>query len=77
MSFEVFMAVKIQVEFMWSVMPCSVVRYQHFRGPYCLYLQSEVIRLHCAFPFLFNYLLSCSYFLWCVNPLPCTVGLMV
>jgi hypothetical protein len=43
------MAVKIQVEFMWSVMPCSVVRYQHFRGPYCLHLQGEVT-LKCWYP---------------------------
>jgi hypothetical protein len=32
MRFEVFMAVKIQVEVFWIVMPCSVVKgYQHFR----------------------------------------------
>jgi hypothetical protein len=37
--FEVFMAVKIQVEVFWVVMSCGVVvGYQHFRGPCCLHL---------------------------------------
>jgi len=40
--FEVFTAVKIQVEFFWVVMPYSaVVEYQRFRGPCCLHLQDE------------------------------------
>jgi hypothetical protein len=40
---EVFMAVKIQTEIFWVVMPCSVVvGYQHFRGPCCLHLHNEV-----------------------------------
>jgi hypothetical protein len=35
--FEFLMVVKNQVEFLWVVMPCSVVvRYHHFRGPCCL-----------------------------------------
>jgi hypothetical protein len=34
------MAVKIQVEVFWVVMPCSVVAgYQRFGGPCCLHLQ--------------------------------------
>jgi hypothetical protein len=33
--FEVFTAVKIQVEFFWVLMPCSVVGYHCFRGPCC------------------------------------------
>jgi hypothetical protein len=41
--FEVFMAVKIQVEAFWVVTPCSVaVGYQRFRGPCCLHLQGEM-----------------------------------
>jgi len=41
--FEVFMAVKIQVEVLWVVTPCSVVvGYHCFRGPCCHHLQSEV-----------------------------------
>jgi len=37
---EVYMAVNIQVNFFWVVMPCSVVvGYQHLRGPCWLHLQ--------------------------------------
>jgi len=40
--FEVFMAVKIQIEVFWVVMPCSVVLgYKHFRGPCCLHLITQ------------------------------------
>jgi hypothetical protein len=40
--FEVFMAVRIQVEIFWVMMLRSaVVRYQCFGGPYCLHLQLE------------------------------------
>jgi len=36
--FEVFMAVKIQVEVVWVVTPCSVmVGYRRFGGPWCLH----------------------------------------
>jgi hypothetical protein len=42
MGFEVFMAMKIQVEVFWAVMPCSVtVGCLHFRGPPCLHLHAE------------------------------------
>jgi len=38
-KFEVFTAVKIEVEFFWVVTPCSVmVGYQHFGGPYCMHV---------------------------------------
>jgi len=38
--FDVFMAVKIQVEVFWVVMPCSVVvGHRRFGGPCCLHLQ--------------------------------------
>jgi hypothetical protein len=38
--FEVFTAVKIQIEVFWVVTPCSVVLgYRRFGGPYCLHLQ--------------------------------------
>jgi len=52
MRSEVFIAVKIQVEALWVVIPCSVaVGYQHFGGPCCLRFQGEVIgdgkRGHC------------------------------
>jgi hypothetical protein len=41
-SFEVFKVVKIQVEVLWVVTPCSdVVGYQRFEGPCCLHLQGE------------------------------------
>jgi hypothetical protein len=41
--FEVFIAVKIQVEVFWVVMVCSVrVGYQCFGGPCCLHLHGEV-----------------------------------
>jgi hypothetical protein len=37
------MAVKIQVEVLWVVTPCSVVvGYQSFSDPCCLHLQGEV-----------------------------------
>jgi hypothetical protein len=39
--FVVFTGVKVQVEVFWTVIPCSVVGYQRFGGPYCLYLQVE------------------------------------
>jgi len=40
--FEIFTAVKIQVEFFWVIMPCSVVvGYQCFRGPCCCHLQGQ------------------------------------
>jgi hypothetical protein len=40
--FEVFTAMKIQVQFFWVVTPCGVVvGYQRFRGPFCLYLKGE------------------------------------
>jgi phage gp45-like len=40
--FEVFMAVKIQVEALWVVMPRSVVaEHQHFRGQRYLHVQGE------------------------------------
>jgi len=38
--FEVFTAVRIQVETFWGVMPCIVsLGYQRFGGPCCLHLQ--------------------------------------
>jgi len=38
-AFEVFTAVKIQVEVFWVVTPCSVVvGYRRFRGPCCVHL---------------------------------------
>jgi len=41
--FEVFTAVKIQVQVFWVVMPCSVaVRYRCFGGPCCFHLGGEV-----------------------------------
>jgi hypothetical protein len=40
--FEVFMAVKMQVEVFWVVMPCSYAAgYQCFRKPCCLHLYTE------------------------------------
>jgi hypothetical protein len=40
--FEIYMEVKIQVEFLWVVTLCSfVVGYQRFGGPWCLHLQGE------------------------------------
>jgi len=43
MRFEVYTAVKIQVEALWVVTPCSVVvGYQRFGRPCCLYLQGEI-----------------------------------
>jgi len=42
-GFEVFTAVKTQVEVFWIVMPCNVViGHQCFRGPCCLYLQKTL-----------------------------------
>jgi hypothetical protein len=42
-GFEIFTALKIQVEVFWVVMPYSVVvGHQHFREPCCLHLQGEV-----------------------------------
>jgi hypothetical protein len=41
--FEVFTAVKIQVEVFWTMAPCSdMARYQRFRGICCIHLQGEV-----------------------------------
>jgi hypothetical protein len=41
--FEAFTVVKIQVEVLCVVTPCSVeVGYQSFGGPCCLYLHGEV-----------------------------------
>jgi len=34
-----------QVQVFWVVMLCSVVGYQHFRGPCCFHLQGEVARM--------------------------------
>jgi hypothetical protein len=42
MRFEVFTAVKIQVEVFWVVTLYNVVGYQLSRGPRCLHLQSDV-----------------------------------
>jgi hypothetical protein len=40
---KIFTAVKIQVDVIWVVTPCSVmVHYQRFGGPCCLHLQGEV-----------------------------------
>jgi hypothetical protein len=47
--FEVFMAVKIQVMALWVVTPCSdIVGYQHFRGPCCLQLQGDAVKILCS-----------------------------
>jgi len=54
-TFEVFMAVKIQIVVFWVVMQWSVVvAYQYFRGPCCLHLQHGPLKcwyatttLHC------------------------------
>jgi hypothetical protein len=41
--FEVLVAMKIQVEFFWVLMPSSVaVGYQHFMGPCYLHQQGKV-----------------------------------
>jgi hypothetical protein len=41
------MAVKIQVEFLWVVTPCSdVVGHQRFGGSCCIHLQGEAKSLH-------------------------------
>jgi hypothetical protein len=43
MRFQAFTTVKIQIEILWVVTPCSVVvGYQRFRGPCCLHLQGEL-----------------------------------
>jgi len=48
-SFEAFMAAMFQVVF-WVLTPCGVVvRYQRFRGPFCLFLQGEDGELCYAF----------------------------
>jgi len=42
-DFEVFTAVKIQVEVFWVVTSCSVVvGYQRFGEPCCLHLEDKV-----------------------------------
>jgi hypothetical protein len=43
--FEVFTAVKIQVQVFWVVTPCNdVVGYQRFRNPCCLHLQGMMAK---------------------------------
>jgi hypothetical protein len=53
-SFEVFAAVRFQVEMFWNVMPRSFVKgYERFGRSYCLHLQSEVEEM-----------MSCSVAVW-------------
>jgi hypothetical protein len=42
--YEVFGAVKIQVEFFWLWLCSDVVRYRRFGVPFCLHLQADVYR---------------------------------
>jgi hypothetical protein len=46
-SFEVFTAVKIQIDVFWGVTPYRVVvGYQSFGEPFCLHLQRENLDLN-------------------------------